>query len=270
MRVSSRQSRAVTLLSIFVGIPSGGNAQTQVDLALVLAVDVSYSVDPVKSALQRDGYIDAFRSLPVAQAILSGPLGRIAVAYLEWAGKAHQRVLIPWKVIDSQAASHAFADALASHPLWQAPGTSLSGAIDFSTSLFDPTRLEAVRRVIDISGDGANNDGRPVADARDDAVASGFIINGLPIEVGRPLGEDGLERLNPYFRDCVIGGPGAFIVPVTVRSQFGHAIRTKLIREISNEETRQPITKTVDGNPTNCLAGEIFTLEQNLPHSGNR
>jgi hypothetical protein len=271
MRVDSGLLRGLALLSMFFGVPSDVEAQIQVDVALVLAVDVSYSVDPAKSALQREGYIDAFRSLPVAQAILSGPLGRIAVAYVEWAGESHQRVLIPWAVVDSQAASLAFADALASHPLRQAPGTSISGAIDFSTSLFEPTHIEAMRRVIDISGDGANNDGRPVADARDDAVASGYIINGLPIEIGRLPGEDGLETLNPYFRDCVIGGLGAFTVPVVTRSQFGHVIRTKLIREISSENARELILKTDSGSPVaNCLAGEIFTLEHSLPNSTNR
>ena len=147
MRVVSRLSRVLALLSMLVGTPSDAEAQIQVDVALVLAVDVSYSVDPAKSILQREGYVDAFRSVPVAQAILSGPLGRVAVAYVEWAGEAHQRVLIPWTVIDSQDASLAFADTLASHPLWHAPGTSISGAIDFSTSLFGPVQIEAVRRV---------------------------------------------------------------------------------------------------------------------------
>jgi hypothetical protein len=270
MRVVSRLSRVLALLSMLVGTPSDAEAQIQVDVALVLAVDVSYSVDPAKSILQREGYVDAFRSVPVAQAILSGPLGRVAVAYVEWAGEAHQRVLIPWTVIDSQDASLAFADTLASHPLWHAPGTSISGAIDFSTSLFGPVQIEAVRRVVDISGDGANNDGRPVANARDDAVASGFIITGLPIEVGRFPGEDGLEALNPYFRDCVIGGLGAFTAPVVTPSQFGHAIRTKLIREISSEETRPPVIKAVGVSPAHCLSGEIFLLEQNMPNSRNR
>jgi Protein of unknown function (DUF1194) len=257
--------RVLIVLCVFGGSPDRTSAQVEVDLALVLAVDVSRSMNFVESQLQRHGYVEAFRSPAVAEAILGGPLGQIAVAYVEWAGEDHQRAIIPWTVIDSPAASLAFAEALAVRPIGNAKKTSISGAIDFAASLFDPRRIEAERRVIDISGDGANNDGRAVSEARDEAVANGIVINGLAIEVGRQPGDDGLESLAPYFRDCVIGGPGAFTMTIVERDQLARAIRTKLLREISTGGGRRPIHRAAHSTGENCLSGEIFMLERSLP-----
>ncbi len=207
-------------------------AQTEVDLALVLAVDISYSMDPEEQALQREGFAQAFRSPLVHDAIRRGMLGRIAVTYFEWAGSRDQKVIVPWTVIDNPESAMAFAGMLAAQPTRRGPRTSVSGAIDFGVKLLNESGVTATRRVIDISGDGANNQGRPVTPARDEAVAQGITINGLPIMLKRPTGFGDMENLDLYYRDCVIGGAGAFLVPVRERQHFADAIKTKILREI--------------------------------------
>jgi len=221
--------------------PGSARAQTEVDLALVLAVDISNSMDPDEQELQRQGFAEAFRSPPVHNAIGSGMLGRIAVAYLEWAGPSIQYVTVPWTQIGGLEDALSFADRLAQAPIRRGPRTSISAAIDASVRLLSESSVEAVRRVIDVSGDGVNNLGRSVTQARDQALAQGIVINGLPLLLNRPINSWDAENLDEYYRDCVIGGLGAFMIPVRERHQFAEAIKTKIIREIAGAEPKASI-----------------------------
>ncbi len=157
-------------------------------------------------------------------------IGRIAVTYMEWSGPSQQKVVVPWTVVDGPDQAGDFADRLASTPIGLIFSTSISGAIDFSVGLLGESGVDALRRVIDISGDGPNNTGRIVTLTPEEAVAKGITINGLPFMLKRPSGRGEIENLDLYYRDCVIGGPGAFIIPVRERHQLAEAIRTKLVR----------------------------------------
>jgi hypothetical protein len=238
-------------------VPWSASAETmEVDLALVIAVDISYSMDPEEQALQREGFAEAFRSPLVHEAILRGMLGRIAVAYVEWAGAYDQKVLLPWTVLDNPEGIMAFANRIAALPLRRAQRTSVSGAIDFGVRVLDESGFEATRRVIDISGDGPNNQGRPVIPARDEAIKKGITINGLPIMLHKP-GYLDIPELDAYYRDCVIGGQGAFMVPAREREQFQQAIKTKIMLEVAGLPPEAPrIQKAQAAPPTNCLVGE--------------
>jgi len=252
-------NRVATAFALCLGLllaAPGAQAQTEVDLALVLAVDISYSMDPEEQALQREGFAQAFRSPMVHDAIRRGMLGRIAVTYMEWAGWTDQTVIIPWTILDNPEGLLAFADRIASTPLRRAQRTSLSGAIDFSAKLLATSNVEATRRVIDISGDGPNNQGRLVIPARDEAVAQGITINGLPIMLRKP-GYLDVPDLDIYFQDCVIGGQGAFVVPVREREQFPNAIKTKILLEIAGLAPPEPLIRPVQARErANCLVGE--------------
>lgn len=210
-------------------------AEVPVDLELVLAVDVSGSVDEEEAKLQRTGYIDALLNPKVIGAIRSGPLGRIAVTYLEWAGDHYQRVAVGWTLLDGPTAAQSFVGALEEAPLRTAQWTSISAAIDYAATLFDGNGFEGTRRVIDVSGDGVNNRGRPVQDARDAAVEAGITINGLPILNDRPnpWGGPSPANLDLYYQDNVVGGPGAFLVPALSFDSFADAILSKLLLEIA-------------------------------------
>ncbi|MBZ6077223.1 DUF1194 domain-containing protein [Microvirga puerhi] len=220
------------LLGLFAGsLPA--RAETEVDLALVIAVDVSYSMDEDEQELQREGYAEAFRSPLVHDAIRNGSAGRIAVTYMEWSSASEQWIMLPWTVLDNPEGILAFADRISHIPLRRAQLTSISGALDRASQLFESSGLMATRRVVDVSGDGSNNDGRPVTAARDEAIAKGIVINGLPITLKTPNAFD-TPNLERYYRDCVIGGPGAFIVPARERAQFQTAIKMKILREVSS------------------------------------
>jgi hypothetical protein len=221
------------------GTQSDAQAQERVavDLELVLAVDVSLSIDAREARLQREGYVAAFRDPQVLSAIKGGILGRIAVTYFEWANAAHTHLVVRWTLVDSEAAASAFAAALAERRPGPAHYTSISGAIDFGATLFKDNGFEGTRQVIDVSGDGPNNWGDLVTGARDRAVAQGFTINGLPIldQGPGPFGRYNIPNLDLYFRDCVIGGPAAFIVVAENFEAFASAIRRKLILEIAGQ-----------------------------------
>ncbi|MBA1154852.1 DUF1194 domain-containing protein [Microvirga mediterraneensis] len=238
--------------------PAWQRAPDEVDLALVLAVDVSTSMDPDEQALQRQGYVEAFRSGTVHQAIGSGMRGRIAVTYVEWAG-AHphvQNVVVPWTVLDSPADSLAFADRLARAPIRREAGTSISEAIDFSLALFSVAPFLPARRVIDISGDGSNNQGPLVTEARDRAVSRGVTINGLPIML-HPTDWREDAMLDAYYRDCVIGGVNAFMVPVRDRRQFLTETRAKIVHEIADmSETAGLVRPAGSASKTDCDTSE--------------
>jgi len=237
--------------------PAQAQADKDVDLALVVAVDISFSMDTDEQALQREGFAQAFRSKQVHDAIRNGMLGRIAVTYMEWAGSPDQKVIVPWTILDNSESLMAFAERIASTPLRRAQRTSISSAIDFSVKLLGESGLNATRQVIDISGDGPNNQGRFVLEARDEAVAKGITINGLPIMLRQP-GYLDIPDLDIYYKDCVIGGQGAFTVPVRERDQFVEAIKTKILLEIANLMPDQPLISRVQTpSRTNCLAGEM-------------
>ncbi len=238
--------------------PAWHPAPTEVDLALVLAVDVSTSMDADEQALQRQGYVEAFRSALVHQAIRSGMRARIAVTYVEWAGAHphHQHVVVPWSVLETPQDAAAFAGQLARAPIHSWGGTSIAEAIDFSMALLWSGDFLATRRVIDISGDGSNNQGRLITDARDEAIARGVIINGLPLMLKMPDRREN-AAVDAYYRDCVIGGLGAFMIPVRERQQFLAEIRTKIIREIAGVSAPDAQVQAVQRSPrTDCDTSE--------------
>jgi hypothetical protein len=205
-------------------------AADKVDLQLVLAVDTSGSVDQTRFELQRDGYAAAFRSRQVLAAIQSGGNQAIAVTVFQWTGPELQVQVIPWTLIRDAGNAEDFAGAIERAPRQLfSGGTSISGAIDFGATLFAKSRWQGLRRVIDVSGDGHNNRGRPAADARDDAVRAGIVINGLPILALEP-------RLDSYYWNNVIGGPGAFMIAVESYERFPEAVLKKLIQEIASND----------------------------------
>jgi len=232
-------------------------AQSAADLELVIAVDVSLSMDLDEQRLQRDGYVAAFRDPEVHKAITSGPNGRVAVTYMEWAGPLTQQVVLPWTTIDGAAAARAFADRLEATPISRARMTSISAALQFSGNLFESSGVRGIRRVIDVSGDGPNNAGVPVAGVRDALVAQGFVINGLPIMLKMATGFFDLADLDRYYSDCVIGGTGAFMIPIKEKSEFLAATRRKLLLEIAGHETPARIIRVqAPEEGSDCLIGE--------------
>jgi hypothetical protein len=232
-------------------------AQSAADLELVIAVDVSLSMDLDEQRLQRDGYVAAFRDPEVHKAITSGPNGRVAVTYLEWAGPLTQQVILPWTIIDGAPAARAFADRLEATPISRARMTSISAALQFSGQLFESSGVRGIRRVIDVSGDGPNNAGVPVAGVRDELVAQGFVINGLPIMLKVATGFFDLADLDRYYSDCVIGGTGAFMIPIKEKSEFLTATRRKLLLEIAGHEPPAKIIRVeAPEEASDCLVGE--------------
>src|SRR5437870_6624601 len=235
-----------------------------VDTELVLAVDVSYSMDPEEQQLQREGYIAALTSREFMQALRGGINAKVAVTYFEWAGPYDQKIIVPWRLIDGPEAADAFANEIARAPYRRASRTSISGALNFAKPLFDASGYRGIRRVIDVSGDGANNSGPFVTIVRDDVLASGITINGLPIMLKRPNSFTmDIENLDIYYEDCVIGGPGAFVIPIRQREQFKEATRTKLVLEIAG---RVPPTRVVSAQTRapriSCMIGEQMWRER--------
>lgn len=222
-----------------------------VDLELVLAVDTSSSMSAEQLSLQRNGYVSAFRDLELIQAVKAGQRGRISVLYMEWAGPRHQVIVIPWTVIEEQGDAIVFANMLAAQPLNQPirsnAGTSISGGLLFAERLFSEVRRGSPRRVIDISGDGPNNSGMPLAPVRDWLVAHDITINGLPIALQRDGSQNNFPVLNPeqlefYYEICVIGGPDAFTMIVDDVSRFGETIGRKLVTEIVAQQNQVVLT----------------------------
>jgi Protein of unknown function (DUF1194) len=219
-------------------IPAAALAAEQVDLLLVLAADVSRSVDSAKFQLQREGYAAAISDPRVLEAIQSGRNGRIGVSFVEWSGVGAQRVVIDWTTIGAAEQAKGFGDRLLEAPRSFADRTSISGAIEFSMGQLRRAPYEAARRTIDISGDGTNNAGRDVTSARDEALAQGVTINGLVILSETPLAWNP-DHTNPpgglenYYRKNVIGGPGAFVLAAENFNSFGQAIIKKMIAEMA-------------------------------------
>ncbi|MCI5076202.1 DUF1194 domain-containing protein [Oricola sp.] len=235
-------------------------AQERVDVALVLAVDVSRSMSIDELRIQREGYAAAIASPEVVRAIGQGAYRRIAVTLFEWANDSHAREIVGWTVIESQADANAVAEVLlASHSIGQRR-TSISGAIGHAAGLLEVVPFEADRRVIDVSGDGPNNQGIPVAEARDAAISKGITINGLPMMTRGGSGQQfHIDDLDRYYTKCVIGGPGAFMVPVNDWDQFAEAVRRKLVMEIgrmADWEPRVVPAQFLLEEPYDCLIGE--------------
>ncbi len=243
-------------------------AEEPVDVELVIAVDVSWSMDHGELDIQRNGYVAAFRSPELQRAITDGLHGRVAVTYVEWAGDTSQSVVLPWTLIDGKDTAEAFAYRLSNAAPDRMRRTSISSAIDFSAGLFERNGFEGMRRVIDVSGDGPNNQGRPVTQARDAATARGIVINGLPL-MTQGDGRDGwgsIRDLDRYYADCVIGGPGAFVIPVHDWAQFPQAVRRKLVLELAglwpSREPRAEVLTVAGEAKANCLVGETQWQER--------
>lgn len=236
-----------------------GSEQPSVDVELVLAVDVSYSMDPGELLLQREGYAEAIVSNDL-QALKAGPNRRLALVYVEWSGPNDQKIIVPWRLIDSHESAAAVAAEIAKAPVRTGSRTSISGAIDFALPLFDADPYRGLRRVIDVSGDGVNNDGSPVTIARDAALARGITINGLPIMLeGRLPSQMDIDDLDLYYEDCVIGGSGSFMVTIRSRDGFKEAIRTKLVLEVAGGVPRDRIVSVTEREPRiSCLIGEAM------------
>jgi len=233
----------------------------RVDVELVLAVDASNSMDQEEFAMQRAGYVLALRDPAFAQAVLAGAEGRIAITYFEWSGSVRRESIVPWQIVDGAESASIFADKLEAQPLGgSGGGTSISDAVAFGVSLLEKSALTGARRVIDISGDGPNNTGKPVMAARDAAVSRGIIINGLPILI-RPSQTSAklFGGLDLYYSNCVTGGPGSFVLPIHDASEFITAIRHKLILEVSGLSA-QEATKSLVAAPSDCLIGENLRL----------
>lgn len=234
-----------------------------VDLELVLAVDVSRSMDLDEQELQRQGYLDAITAAEIVQAIRAQPYGRIAVTYVEWAGPAHQQVVVPWRLIEDRASAEAFAAELAEAPISRERWTSISAGLLFAADLFEQSPYRGLRRVIDISGDGANNMGPPIEPTRDAVLARDIVINGLPIMLKEANpGFGSIRELDIYYEDCVIGGPGSFVIPVRSPEQFAPAIRQKLALEVAGRSPELvPASLRVRGQRIDCLIGENLRMQ---------
>jgi hypothetical protein len=258
MRIGTALLAGIAFLAI-LGDQSPG-AETEVDLELVLAVDLSRSMDPDEQELQKQGYIAALQHPEVIAAIRSGFLGRIAVTYVEWGGPASQQIIAPWTTIDGPESAAALAEQIAVQPFSFLRGTSISGALAFSAGLFDANGFSSPRQVIDVSGDGPNNMGVPVLDARKAVLERGITINGLPIMIHADyFGGYSIPDLDIYYEDCVIGGPGAFLVTVESIDRIAEAIRRKLVLEIAGAPPSIVPAQLTDLEPEpriDCLIGE--------------
>jgi Protein of unknown function (DUF1194) len=244
LRIDLALCAAVVLAIVAAPAPraSAASPPVAVDAAIVLAADVSRSIDDEEFALQRRGYGDAIQSQQLIDAISTGPHGAIALSYVEWAGDGEERVVVDWVVIRNQADARAFVAAMAAAPRSYIGRTAIGAAIDFSFALFAESAFETSRRVIDVSGDGTSNQGRLVVEARDAAVGAGAVINGLAIFNRKAAATGGYLAMhtNPpgglaqYYRENVIGGPGAFVVQIDDFTTFGAAMMRKLVNEISD------------------------------------
>ncbi len=241
-----------------------------VDVELVIAVDISYSMDYDEQALQREGYMAAITSREFLDALAKGVHGKIAVTYVEWAGAADQQVVIPWSIIDGRPAAEALAAKLKFVPIRRAYRTSISGALKFSATLFKDFGFKGLRRVIDVSGDGTNNQGDLIEATRDAVVAQGITINGLPIMLKEPIiSMIDIPNLDVYYEDCVVGGAGAFVVPARTLEQFPDAIRKKLVLEVAGLTPSpriladvDPVIPAVSPPRVSCTVGERMWQER--------
>ncbi|WP_271620734.1 DUF1194 domain-containing protein [Bradyrhizobium sp. CCBAU 51745] len=242
-----------------------------VDLELVIAVDVSYSMEPADLAAQREGFAKAIESPEFLRSLRAGPIGKIALTYFEWASTSDQRIVVPWRQIDGLESAQAVATELRQAPIRRGSRTSISSAIDFAVPLFEQNPCRGARCVIDISGDGPNNNGGPVATARDTAVQKGIVITALPVMTTAPLGPtdiNHMDHLDWYYEDCVIGGSGAFALPITDRGNFNDATRTQLALVVAGRTPNGSTARPGDKEPRIlCTIGEKLWQERWLSNT---
>jgi hypothetical protein len=245
-------------------LADAADSRPSVDIELVIAVDVSYSMDLDELAVQREGYALAIVSKEFLQALGNGPNSKIAVTYFEWSASSDQKIIIPWRVIDGPETADAVANEIMKTPVRRGSRTSISGAIYFALPLFAENPYRGLRRVIDISGDGPNNNGAPIAEARATALEKGITINGLPIMVKEPsYSTMDIDNLDWYYEDCVIGGAGSFVVSIKDRDKFREAIRAKLVLEVAGRMPERRTVPVAEKEPrVSCLIGEKIWQER--------
>ena len=253
-------------LALTFPLATPSHAAEPVDIELVLAVDVSLSMAPDELEIQRKGYAAALTHDRVIEAIAQGAYGKIAVTYFEWAGTTSHHIIVPWTIIETRQDADRVAAKLSAQPPNSARRTSVSAALEFGADLFAESQFHGMKRVIDISGDGPNNQGAPVDITRDALVAQGITINGLPLMTNGGLGSAyDVSNLDQYYADCVIGGPGAFMIPVNDWSQFPEAIRRKLVLELAGPLSPAWLAEEADHPPVllaqtppgfDCMIGE--------------
>jgi len=263
--------RGVTALAIaaLAGLAAPVTAQQgeriRVDLELLLAVDISQSMDFDEHTVQRNGYVEAFRHKDVINALTSGPEGKIAVMYMEWAGDFDPIPTIPWTIIDSAKAAHDFADRLENEPIFGEQRTSISTALLAAKDYILNNSISSHRQVIDVSGDGANNAGKLVEPARDEVVKAGIIINGLPIMLNKPREFYDIDHLDRYYKHCVIGGASAFIAPVFDLRHLSSTIRKKLVMEIASLDVEPDMAPIQFAEQPSTERGGIVRAQLKLP-----
>jgi hypothetical protein len=221
-------------------------------------------MDPDEQALQREGYIAGITSREFMDALRGGMQGKIAISYFEWAGPGDQRIVVPWRLVDGPQSAEAFANEIARAPYRRSMYTSIASALEFAKPMFDASGYRGIRRVVDVSGDGANNSGPLLVPVRDEVLAAGITINGLPIMLKRPnVGSMDIDNLDVYYEDCVIGGPAAFVIPIRERDQFKEATRTKLLLEIAGREPERRVVPVQARAPrVSCTVGEQMWRER--------
>jgi Protein of unknown function (DUF1194) len=232
--------------------------QVSVDMELVIGVDISNSMDLDELEVQREGYAEAIVSEEFLQALKTGPNGKLAVTYFDWSGSTDQKIIIPWRVIDGPETAGSVAREITKTPVRKGSSTSISGAISFAVARLDENPYRGLRRVIDISGDGPNNNGPPVTNARNVALERGITINGLVIMLeNSSYSIVNIDNLDLYYEDCVIGGTGSFVVSIKHRDEFKKAIRAKLLIEVAGQTSERRIAPVVQIDPrVPCLIGE--------------
>ena len=248
--------------------PASTSAQEVVDVELVLAVDISLSMSEKELEIQRDGYVAAITSRPVINAIREGIHGRIALSYIEWAGDQSQYVVVPWTIVANHEDAERVAEMIRSGERNRARRTSISGGLRFASDLFAESSFRSLKRVVDVSGDGPNNQGEWVNVVRDELVSRGIVINGLPIMADfEYMAAFNIPDLDVYYEKCVTGGPGSFVIPVHDWTLFPEAVRRKLVLEIASGPSdppwpsiapgnKLPVVKVADEAPYDCQIGE--------------
>lgn len=237
------------------------DSRPAVDVELVIAVDISYSMEPEDLAAQREGFAKAIVSQEFLQALRTGPMGKIALTYFEWSSTNDQKIVVPWRQIDGAEAAEAVATEIMKVPIRRGSRTSISSAIKFAMPLFEQNPYRGSRRIIDFSGDGPNTTGDPVATVRDTALQQGIVIASLPVMADTtsadPKDFQHIEHIDWYYEDCVISGPGSFVMPITDRKNFETAIRTTLALEVAGRTPKGSTAPSVDKEPrVSCMIGE--------------
>jgi hypothetical protein len=244
---------AILAAALVAATPANYNFDNEVDAELILAVDISQSMGDEEQELQRAGYAAALVSREFLDAIDAGPLQRVAIAYMEWGGTGEQFVVADWQIIDGPDSAAHLADEILSAPVQKRQRTSIADALTRAGHLVSENEYQGLRKVIDISGDGPNNQGGSVVAARDALVADGFTINGLPLKLKKGTSPfDSMMDIADYYADCVIGGPGSFVEPVRSAEAFPAAVKRKLVAEIAGLQPQIIHASTTEPKPIDC------------------